>query len=235
MADGQFRDVRSDGELAIDGGWVAAFELKSKIAGAFVPHFRRFWQKRGFKGNRRWKRLVIRLDQLPGILHLLQRFRDDESHSVADMANLIDCKDRMRRDERNRVADHHRGHKPARQAPEAIPRKILGSENGKDARRGTRRRRVYSSQTRVRMRRADDVRISHVGQLEVVDIAALSGQESRVLDPAHGRSDPEAACIFLCRRVHGSAAAPIIVFTPLTPTNLIVRTAFIKFVACRRG
>ncbi len=134
---------------------------------------------RGLGIDHRRQLLVVDLDQLERVLGDIAALGGDDRDRLADVAHAVERHAALldRRigetgqgpgDLGDVGAGHDQGHARQRLCPADIDR----------------------LDARVRVRAAQCCRVQHVRQHDVVDVAALAGQEARVLDPLHALADP---------------------------------------------
>jgi len=127
----------------------------------------------------RRQHLVVDDDLLRGVLSLRQRLRDDGGDMVADVAHLALRQRRMRPDLHRRAV--LREDRPAAdQAADLVGGKVVAGEHGDHAGHASRLRRVELGDLGVRMRRAQEIRVSLAGAVQVVDVLALAGDEAKI-------------------------------------------------------
>ncbi len=189
--------------------------------GAVAPRARRV----GLGGDEavrdRRQHLVIDRDQLGGVLCRGETRRDDCGDDLADMAHFRpDDRRLLRADDRRAVlvldADVGRvAVGDVGQRVEPVRQHVLGGQNGEDARHRPRRRRLDPPDQRMRMRRAHHHRIGLAGQVNIVAIAPVAGEEAQILPPPDRLPDPGAGWApsimsprdggFRCRSTHPTA------------------------------
>ena len=124
------------------------------------------------------QRLVFDLDESDGVLGDVAAIGDDQRHRLADMAHLA---------ERDAALLDRRVGK-ARQRP-GLARRLLAGDHRGDAGQRRGRALVDRLDAGVRMRAAQHRGVRHVRQRDVVDKAAASDEEARVLLAQHARAD----------------------------------------------
>ena len=170
---------RAERELAVHGDvGRPALGMEHGIAGR---------GDRGFGVDHGRQRLVLDLDQLERVLGDVAALGGDDRDRLADVAHAVQ-RDAALLDRRvgeagqgsgdlgDVGAGHDQGHARQRLGPADIDRLDAG----------------------MGVRAAQRGRVQHVRQRDVVDVAALAGQQARVLDPLHALADPaEVAARFL--------------------------------------
>ena len=154
---------------------VAERPLEGDVVRRFVVELRGAGL-RGFDSfDHRGERLVVDLDQVRGVAREVGRLGDDHRHGVAHVARLVDRQHVVGRDldVREEPADGERLH--------AARHQVLAGVDGDDALGVPRGRRVDALDARVRVRAAHEGRVGGAGQLHVVDVGALAGDEARIL------------------------------------------------------
>ena len=114
--------------------------------------------------------------------------RDHRDHRLAHMAHRA-ARERIARRLRHlaavtRADDPERPHRQ-----DAVGRHVGAGEDGDDAGRGGRRRRVDLADARMGVRRADENAVQGAGQLDVGDEAPAAEEKAAVLDAAQWRAD----------------------------------------------
>ena len=145
-------------------------------------------------GDRR-ERLVVDVDEVERLEGRQLVLRDDGGHGIADEADLVEA-------QRLLVLAH--GEDPV------FDRKVLPGQDEANARAGECARGVDRLDPRVRKRRAQELRVEHLGQDDIVGEAGLSGDLRAPVDaPARHADDPErAAMLFALRAAVIGAAVP---------------------------
>ena len=138
----------------------------------------------------RRQRLVVDLDQLGGVAGLRQRLGDDEGDAVADVADAVGDEQRLEGAVALRRAEILR-HQRRGDGAELVGDDVGAGQHQQHAGRGLGLGDVELLDPGVGVRRQHVDAVGHAGQHDVVDVAALPGQEALVLDPAHRLSDPE--------------------------------------------
>ena len=126
------------------------------------------------------QRLVVDDDAVGGVARGRLRVGDDERDGLADHAHLALGQDRPLR--LHGVAERIRGARHAALEPE-----VRGRQHLDDARHGLGRGGVDAADDGVRVRRARERGEGHAGQLDVIDVAALAGDQ-RPRPPCAGRT-----------------------------------------------
>ena len=176
------------GKGLVDPLSIASLQLKADVAGCLRPHFRRVAREAVEQRHGR-QTLVVHREKFGGILGLLQGFGDDQRDAIADMAHEVL---RQYRPQRTIVLRALRqAWKPrAWQAADFLLGYVLAGEHGQHAGRVASGSRVNAENFRVRVPRPHDIGEDHIRWRDVVDEAALSGQEAPILDTADGCADP---------------------------------------------
>ena len=134
------------------------------------------------------QRCVVDDDLLGCIAGAIERVGDDDRDGMTDMIHAAGGDGRARRQiHRAAVAllvRRHRG-----QGAERVGLIILADEYGADTRHPRCRAGVDTANVGVGMGRADDGGIKLVGNIEVVEVAALSAQQARILAPQYRLPD----------------------------------------------
>ena len=152
---------------------------------------------------------VVDLDQFRRILRLRQGVGDDDGDMVAHIAHFALRKRRMRtRLHRRSVLGHDH---PAADQP-ADAGDVVAREDIDHTRRRLRGRRVDAADIGMRMRRPQEPGMRLARTVDVIDIAALAGDEPEIFLAAHRRADP--------RDTHGVPPDDLIVYR-----NLVLRRA----------
>jgi hypothetical protein len=128
------------------------------------------------------QRLVVDVDQINRVVGFGKRLRDHQRHAFADEAHAIDRNDVAVRNLRSR--QHPVGSDGADLAVKILPR-----QSEPDSRRGASRAEVDISDIGMGVRRSQDRGVEHAGQLDVVDISALAGQEPKIFAPLQRLAD----------------------------------------------
>ena len=181
---GQLDHVLGLGETRLGGLAVAALPVEAEIAGDFVPHQRLSRIIGGCGYRRSMQDFVIDRDQLGRVLGLGQGSGDDESDAVADMPRLAFRQQRML-DQHDAAAVAVLQRHDAGDAADAVLLQIGGGVHAKDSWCLRRRRRVDSADAGMGVRRPQHVSHGLARKRHVVGIAAVTGDESRILGAAH--------------------------------------------------
>ena len=199
-------DPVSPGEGRLGRRAVAGLEDVADVVGTLVPH-RRGAGLGGLRGRgHRRQRLVVDLDEVGRVLGLGAGLGDDERDRVAHVPHAVAGETPMGAGEHRRavraLALERHGHRA-----EAVD--VGAGEDGEDAGRAPRRRRVDRAEPRVRVQRAHDHGVRLEGDVDVVEVATASLQEPDVLDPLDALPDPELphrrSPPYGCRRAPGAA------------------------------
>ena len=102
---------------------------------------------------------------------------------------------RERKERRGLVAGHPRdgAHGPG------VARDVRAGQHGGHARLGARRLDIDLEDARVGVWAADDCRMEHAGELEVVEVPALAAEEAGVLDAVQALAEPATRPVAGCR------------------------------------
>ena len=174
----------------LDRGPVAGFPVEAQIARRLVPYLRLARIESVSSVDDGGQRFVIDGDQLGGVPRRGRGFRDDHRDRVANMPHPP-ARDRgMRRQHRLRavaVADDT----DARDTSDPVSREIFPGEDGCHAGGGERRGRVDRADTAMGMRRTQHEGVRLTGPADVVDVSAVTGDKSAILDAANRLTDAE--------------------------------------------
>ena len=179
------------GEGGIGGGAVSELPVEDDVVLDVIVHKRRAGLG-GLEGADDMRPGgIVDLDQLGGVLGLLQRVGHDQRHRIANMADAALGQHRPRGvGARGAVAvlqRHQAGH-----IAEACQRHVLAREDEMHTGRLLRRTRVDAPDVGMGVRAAQHIGAQRrPGQLGVVGITAAAGQQARVLDPANRITDTE--------------------------------------------
>ncbi len=128
--------------------------------------------------------LVLHVDEVAGVLGDVSRLGDHRGHRLADVTHAIHG---------DAVLHHRRACELRGRTGHLLG--FLARHHQQHARQRTRLRHVDPLDARMRPVRAQHRGVSHVRELHVVDVAALAGEQARVLHPLHVLADPlVAAC-----------------------------------------
>ena len=173
-------DVRRAGKGLGGGGGVAAFPVEAGVVRDVVEDGGGVRADRIEHADDRRQHVVVDLHRFCRRPRLLQRLGDDEGDGIADAADLADRQRRVGRLLHRRAVDV--GDPPAAgDAADTVRLEIGPGEYPQHA--GHRRRRggVDGPEDRVRMLRAHEHPMGHVGPLDVGNVVALAGEEALVL------------------------------------------------------
>ena len=176
--DVELRDVRGLGEGGVHRRLVAQRPRVALVAGCPVVDLRRTGLQRVDAIDHCGKLVVIDDDELGGILRLVRRLGDDEGDRIAHVADLALREHRVRRLV-HRLAVGARDEPAAGQSVDAG--EIVGSEDGHDPGGRLRLARVDLADLRVRVRRAQEIRVDMVWRADVVGVLSRARQEPVVL------------------------------------------------------
>ncbi len=185
----QFDDMLRLGKGRVGRLLVAHHQGEGNVVGSFVPNDRRARLQRVLDTDHRGERFILDVDQFGGAARLIHRLGDDEGDPLADGAHLRAFKDGARRTEAFRPAHvlrHWRG-----QRTEPVGDDIGAGQHGQNTVGGFGSFGIDLLDPRMRVRRHDHHAVALMRQVEVVDIAAATGDEARILDPRYGLTDAE--------------------------------------------
>ena len=177
------------GEGGVGRVLVAHHQRERDIVRRLVPHRRRAGLDRILDADDRRQRLVVDLDQFGGVSRLRSVSATTKATRSPTARTLSAFEDRAQRAEAFRAA-HVLGHR-RRQAAELVGRDIGAGEHGEHAGRGLGLGGIDALDAGMGVRRHDHDAVALLRQVDVVDIAAAAGDETRVLDPGHGLTDAE--------------------------------------------
>ena len=149
----------------------------------------------------RVERLPVHLDQRERILGLLGRLGDDDGDPGTGERDAVDLEHARRVDE---VLDPARlpGARQRRQLLE-----VLAGVDAHDARRGRGGRRVDGADAGVGVGRAENRRVHHASQRQVVEVRGRAGDHAGVLDALDGLAD-QAGRLLLDHLGHAGTSVP---------------------------
>ena len=164
-----------------DRGLVAEPPVEGEVARHLVPDrgLARIEGERGLDRGR--QRLVIDLDQFGRITRLRQALGHHHRHRVADMAHALAHHRRARRDGRDRAVAVGQGAE-ARDRAEAVAGHIRAGQNGEHPRCCGSRCGVERADAGMRVRRAQHMGKGLARTDQIVDVAAVPGQKTPILD-----------------------------------------------------
>ena len=140
---------------------------------------------RGLRVDHHGQRLVVDDDGLQGIDRLGGRLGDHRRHALAGPLDAVGGQDARRVDV---VLDaRHAAGRPGH--GQRVVGDVGAGEDGDHAGHGACRRRVDGPDVGVGVRAAQDRQVGHARHLDVVEVAALAGDEARVLDPLDGGAE----------------------------------------------
>ena len=179
------------GEGGIGRRLIAEHQPERPVALVVVlPDLRRAFFDGVFEIGDRRQFLVFDLDQIGGIARLHLGLGDHEGDAVADIADLVVADQRQPGAKAGRRADFLR-HRMGGQFAELVGLGVGAGQNQQHAGRGLGLRGVDALDPRVGIGRGHGHRIGLVRQVDVVDIAALAGEKTLVLDPLDRLPDTE--------------------------------------------
>ena len=176
------------GEGGVHLALVAGLIEIGLVARAFLVELRRARREGVARRYDAGPGLIVDNDAFGGISRLVDRIGDNHRDWVADMHDTVE-RNRQPRRQKHRAAAAPLVGRHRRQRAEAIAVIVLPGEHGMDARHLARRARVDAGDLGMGMRRAQDSRMKLIGELEVVEKAAVPPQQARVLAPQHRLSD----------------------------------------------
>ena len=127
--------------------------------------------------------LEVHLHPLRGVLGGGPAAGDDEGDGLSHVAHPIDGQGVLQVAKKVRVGNEADGDGPER------VRQIVRGEDGRDPRRGPRRRRVHRPEPGMGVRASHHRGVEHVGEAHVVHVDALSPEAPRVLEAPHRAPD----------------------------------------------
>jgi len=172
------------GEGCLDGALVAEREEEALVVMAFRPELRRARGQRLFRCGDGKKRLVFDRNPLGRVLGEIDALGDDKGDGVADEHRAVLRERRARRHEHRRAVAALPRNDRAR-AAEFLRRPIFARQHREHARHLPRRADVDRADTRMGMRRSQNICMRETRQHEVVRVAAATGQEARILGARH--------------------------------------------------
>ncbi len=185
-------DVRRPGELGLGRGLVADFPVERGVARHVRPDPGGGGVGRDGQVGGGGQDVVLDADRLGGIACLLGGGGDDEGHGIADMAHRAVGQHRMRRHRAGgSVAVLHRH--GAGQPADAVRVQIGAGVDRLHAGHGPGRRSVDAGDGRRGMRTAQHDAEQHARQHDVIGVAPVAFQQTRVLDAADGLGETELA------------------------------------------
>src|SRR5712671_3762741 len=187
---------------------VSEHQPDADIAGGFVPHEGGTHSCRGIEARDRGEDLIVDVDELGGIARLAPSLCDHKRYAIADMPGTIARQHRSHRAMALGAA-HVLGHEQRRERTKLCD--IGAGQNAQHAWSGPRAGRVDVIDAGMGMRRLHDMAISLPRQIDVVDIAALAADESRVFNAANRLA--YTVSVHRGRRVPG--CSPLMVVMPL--------------------
>ena len=133
------------------------------------------------------QRIVVDVDRVDRIARDVRIGRDHDRHGVADEVDAVARQDGVlgRLEIGNRGGARH-------QAARSVD--VGAGQDGDDARDRARGGDVDASDARVRVRAAQDGRMEHPGQAQVVDVGRQPLDQARILDPLHRPADVRCQC-----------------------------------------
>ena len=161
---------------------VAGLVEVGEVVAALVPHRRRVRRNRFFDRRRRRQAFVLGLDQLGGVLRLVERLGNDHRHRLADEAHAVAREQRHRRGELRRAVAALARLLRLLQAEREHGRVVAG-QDVEHARRLPRALHVDRDELGVRVLGTHHIGARLVDQADVVDIAAVAAHEIRVFFP----------------------------------------------------
>ncbi len=132
----------------------------------------------------RWQRLVIHVDEIEGVVRLVTRFRHRHRDRIANVADDLLGNRQVLADLQVRVR-----HQPAAGDRLQVPVDVLPGEHADDAWGSFRARGVDPFDARMRVRAAEDGRVHHAGQRDVVGVLRTARNQTRIFASADARSE----------------------------------------------
>ncbi len=182
--------VMGAGETGVARRLVAGLVQEAEVVRHLVPDRRCARRQRGRRVGDRGQDLVVDLDELGGVLRLVQRLRDDGGDGIA---HVLDASHRQRPVGRHEagaavgtLARHARG-----EVAEAGLDHVLAGEDAEHARRLERHGGVDPADARGGVGRAQHVEMGLARQVDVVGVAPEAAQEVEILRPRHGIAEPQ--------------------------------------------
>ena len=182
------RDVRCLRECLIDCCLVAECPNVAGVVRRDVVENRRAALARISKLSDGRQDVIVDVHQLRGILRLSQRLGDHHGNVVADIAHTPLREDRVRR-LLHRLAVHVGDQPAARESINLCRGDVFASEDRDDARCFESFILADRFDTRVRMRRADEVGAGFARELDVVGVLSAAGEKAVVLAPFYRLPD----------------------------------------------
>ena len=160
--------------------------VAAKVARAIVPDLRRRIHRAARLHDRR-QYLVFDLDQFRRIARLIQRLGDHEGDAVARIAHLVRGQQGpLPHVTAGAVAIPHR--RNAGQGAEALGLDIRAGQHQQDPGRRLGRFGIDGFDAGMGMGRAQDMALGLEGQIDVVQIATIAGQQASILRAPNGFS-----------------------------------------------
>ena len=172
-------DVFGRGERRIGGGLVAKVPVVDGVVGGHFVDLRGARLGDGAKIHRRRQNAVIDDDFLRRLARLRISIGDDDGDVIADIAHLALRQHGMRPGLHRRTV-LGMDHPAADEAADLVGGDVLAGEHGDDAGGGERGGRVDSVDRRMGVGRAQEMRISLSGAIDVIDITSLAGDETKI-------------------------------------------------------
>ena len=171
-------------------GGVADLPAKRHVVRRDLVDLRRALLSGPLGGGHRRQRLPVHRNQIGGVVGGVLALRDHHRDRIAHVAGGLAGQRRVRR-------DLQLGQEPAA-GQRVDPGHVLAGEDGDHARMRLGLGDVDAADLRVGVRAPHERGIGHAGQLEVVGVVALAGDEAGVLAPLDARAEQPSR-----RRCHG--------------------------------
>jgi len=197
-------------EGGVDGRMIAGPPLEADIARHIRCKLWRAWSTSGGSGRHRRQRHIVDRDQLGGIERQGLRLGGDERHRLADEAHLAAGQQRLQV-EGEFFARLDIGFGIGPQGPQPIGVRIRGGQHRQHAGCGAGGCGVDRADQRMGVRRTQHDCVDEAVEAQIVEIGALTGDETRILAPSRRVADHRSGC-----------------FVRLSPAS-------IGFVACRHA
>jgi hypothetical protein len=179
-------DAQSNELIGIPRGFLVIATANPKhgrdVVGHVVVELWRAVANRGLFIDHRGQRLVVDIDSAQGIVGFGLRRGHHQGHAFADETHALDGDDR---------AGRHLGSRndPVRDDGADLSRQVLAGKRQADAGRGAGCGEIDAADDGMGMRRSQDRHMQHARQLDVVDVAAVAGDELEILPPPQRLAD----------------------------------------------
>ncbi len=163
-------------DRGVRAGFIADLPLEDDVVRGVLVELRRARLGRLLRVDDRRKRLPVDDDRVEGVDRLLRRLGDDRGDALAGPLDVVRGEDSRRVDVvlDPRRAARRPGHR------QRVVRDVGPDDHGQDTRPLLRRRGVDRLDLGVGVRAPEDRHMDHALELDVVEIAALAGDEARV-------------------------------------------------------